>query len=305
MKKLLCIAMTLMLALSYCACGSGEKYDSAASENMSGGNFTGDFESASPDMPMEINGNGEMSDTRKLIKNFSASVQTLEYDAALEKLEKLVEDAGGYIESSSMNGSGAIDYGRVYARSASFTLRIPAGKADSLVASLSSLGAVTNSSHNVDDVTDYYYDIEAHLTALRAQETRLLELLAEADSVDTMITIESALTDVRYQIESLDGTKRRLDSQIEYSRVDLYIDEVFTPEEISASPRSLGERIAARFKSSMSELKTGGEDFIVFFLGDIVIIAMWGAVIFVLVKMYKKSRKKLLKKPIEEKSDEK
>lgn len=309
-KRLAAAAMALAALLVFCGCGApGRTYNETSSSNTmpSDMGFDQMQDISSEDMAPQGVGMAEVkADTRrKLIKNYSADIQTLEFEAALAEIERMTAESGGYIESSSQSGSGAVDYGRVYPRSASYTLRIPVGKAEDVMAALEQVGAVTNISRSSDDVTDYYYDTEAHLRSLRTQETRLLELLEKADSVDTMMTIESSLSDVRYQIESLDGTMRRLDDQIEYSTVELYIDEVFSPDEIERSPVTLGERIAGRFKASLKNIRNGAEDLIVFLIGDSLLIIFWAAVIAGLVIIYKKVKPKLCRKAEKQKSDEK
>lgn len=309
MKRTICILTALLTAVVFCACGSSnESYYSGAQTSNTASyapSYNGKTEDYyyDGDMPMEMempeafelgDYQAEAPSQRKIIKNYSANIQTLEYDNAIAGLQEMVEKSHGYVEASSHNGQGAIDYGRRYARNANYTLRIPAGESDNFVAALSNLGAVTNSNQGIDDVTDYYYDIDAHLSALRAQETRLLELLAQADSVDTMITIEQALSDVRYQIESLEGTIRRLDSQIAYSTVQLYIEEVFRPEDIQIAPMTLGERIRSRFHDSIDQLQEDGEDFLVWLIGDSLIIAVWVLTIIALIFVYKKVFKKLI-----------
>lgn len=306
MKRTAALVTAFLTLFVFASCGAQSKGEVSGdmSVNESADNMY-DAEYESPDMPM-TGGSGEvLPANRKFILNYSATLQTLEFDKAVSGLESMVSNAGGYIESSSRHGSGAVDYGRVYARSASYTLRIPADKAGQMVGSLSQIGSVVESSQSRDDVTDYYYDTEAHLKTLRAQEERLLELLAEADSVDTMLSIESNLADVRYQIESLDGTLLRIQTEIDYSRVDIYIEEVFTPEELESSPLTLGERIVHRFKASFSGIRNGAEDLVVFLLGDILIIFPIVVIGVILVKIYKKKSKKLSKSPDEPKSEEK
>lgn len=306
MKRITAFIMAALCLLVFAACGS--KSDMSYTDNAvetSGGIKDEPFDGETEAVDFAVGESQVQSAGRKLIRNYSASVQTLEFDKALKSLETMTQEAGGYIESSSRHGSGAVDYGRVYPRSAGYTLRIPSDRAGKLIESLSQIGTVVDSSQSAEDVTDYYYDTEAHLKTLRVQEERLLELLAEADSVDTMLSIESRLADVRYQIESLDGTLLRLQTEIDYSRVDIYIDEVFTPEELQASPLTLGERIAHRFKASVSGIKNDGEDLIVFLLGESLVIVPVAAIIVILVKMYKKKVKKLSKTPNEPKSEEK
>lgn len=315
-KGILALLLVLLMSIGMTACGSsGYKSDAAApTESVTWDNGAGqavDMETTEnmKGEALGLQNTAEALGPRKIIYTYSAELQTLQFDETLAQIEGAAEKVGGYIEESSRSGSGAIDYGWVRARTASYTLRIPADAAGDFVQSLSAWAAVTQSSRYSDDVTDYYYDSEARLNNLRVQETRLLELLAQAESVGDMITIEQALSEVRYEIECMDGTLRRLDNQIEYSRVELQIEEVFEPEQLEQTPRSLGDRITARFRGSISTIRSTLSDFIVFLLGDSLLILFWGVVLVLIClvgkKLYKKSGIKLGKKHQNIESDKK
>ncbi len=91
----------------------------------------------------------------------------------------------------------------------------------SVMDGLSELGNVPYSSINADNITEQYTDVQARLTSCQAEETRLLELLDKADTVDEMLQIESYLSDVRYEIESYTAQIKNWDSRISYSTVSL------------------------------------------------------------------------------------
>lgn len=299
----------LLLTLSLTACGASESMTESVTGSWSGSDNKADYVTDA-EMPKEELGfenapeaeemaNENRSDAlagRKLIYTYNADLQTLTFDETIEKLEAAVQKAGGYIERSSQSGSGAIDYGRVYERSADYTLRIPSDAAGAFVEGLASIASITHSNQGIDDVTDYYYDSEARLNNLRVQETRLLELLAQAENMGDMITIEQALSEVRYQIESLDGTIRRLDNEIEFSTVNLYIQEVFEASKLQAAPLTLSERISNRFSRSIEDIKDTGEDLIVWLIGDSLIILIWVVIIAAVILVLRKMRIRLPKR---------
>jgi len=305
--SLLLAMLLLILSLTACGASSNEVTTESATGSWNGSDMKYE-DSMDAEMPKEELGfesapeemdKGEQNDAlagRKLIYTYRAEMQTLEFEETVASIESAVQKAGGYIEQSSRSGSGAIDYGRVYERTASYTLRVPANAAGDFVESLADIAAVTYSNQWVDDVTDYYYDSEARLNNLRVQETRLLELLAQAENMSDMITIEQALSEVRYQIESLDGTIRRLDKEIEFSSIDLYIQEVFEASQLKAAPLTLSERISTRFSNSIEDIKEFGEDFIVWLIGDSLIILIWVLVIAAAVLILRKLRIRLPKR---------
>ena len=54
----------------------------------------------------------------------------------------------------------------------------------------------------MDDITDSYFDAQARLDSLRQQEASLLEILSKAEKLEDVVQLQTALSDVRYQIES-------------------------------------------------------------------------------------------------------
>ena len=68
--------------------------------------------------------------------------------------------------------------------------------------------------------------LQSHKKALLAEQESLLSMMEQAESIEDIIAINEQLTDVRYQIESMESQLRTYDNQVDYSTVNLYIDEV-------------------------------------------------------------------------------
>ena len=98
-------------------------------------------------------------------------------------------------------------------------------------------------------------DTESRLAALETEEERLLELLAQAETMSDLLEIESRLTDVRYELESAASQLRLYDNQIDYATIYLSIDEVleYTPVE----EPGIWERITDGFADSLKGLGDG------------------------------------------------
>lgn len=71
--------------------------------------------------------------------------------------------------------------------------------------------------------------------------------LEQAESIEEMMTIESRLSDIRYQLESMESQLRTYDSQIEYSTVSLYISEVVELTPVETKEQTTWERISEDF----------------------------------------------------------
>ncbi len=239
----------------------------------------------------------EMSPDRKIVKHSNLTLETKEFDTALDLILSAILEQGGYIESQNTNGQSLTHRGDYYERSASIQARIPANRLDSVTAVVGGIGNVTSKSENIDDITDSYFDSEARLNSLKLQEERLLEILAKAERLEDVISLERALSDVRYQIESLTATLRRMDSQVAYSYLNLSLREVVEYQVVSSAPKTLGEKIAASFKRSGEKLVWFFEAVLLFLIEDLPLILIWiaifGIVAFICFRLFKRARARM------------
>lgn len=243
--------------------------------------------------------------SRKLIKNVDMSVETEEFDALLANVEKRIEALGGYIESSNIyNGSAYNSYSNL--RDANITARIPAEKLDEFLSLVAESSNVISKNENVTDVTLQYVDMQSHKEALQTEQQRLLELLEQAETIDDIITLESRLSDVRYQIESMESQLRTFDNQVSYSTVYLYIDEVKNYTPVAEQTRL--QRMTSGFVNSLKGIGNGFLDFCVGFVVVLPYLVVWAVIIVVVIllirlivkKSKKSSEKRALKQQIRE-----
>ena len=278
LKKKMVKVLTGVLALSMLSgCGSASKmamesdYDTAASNYSAAGGVyydSGDYEYA--DEVSEENGSSqaetvEKGETtgRKLIRNVDMDVETESFDALLASAQSQAEELGGYIESSSISNSSYASSTSA-ARSARLTARIPSEKLDGYLAGISKQSNVTRKSESTEDVTLQYVDLQSHKKALLAEQESLLSMMEQAESIEDIIAINEQLTDVRYQIESMESQLRTYDNQVDYSTVNLYIDEVerYTP----GAAKSAGARIAEGFSANIYRVGSFFKNFAIEFI---------------------------------------
>ena len=126
------------------------------------------------------------------------------------------------------------------------------GNLDSFVENTGNLGNVLYTSENTEDITLKYIDTQSHIEALNAQQEKLMELMDKADSMEDVLKIEEALSDVRYQLEYYESTKKQYDNQVNYSTVTLSIREV--REETPSEDIGIGRRIQDAFKETLEKL---------------------------------------------------
>lgn len=311
MKKTLALILTFLMLLSLCACGAGSKGSDtaaatesiqeapavAAEDNGYGGlaSYSGSYAADAEYEEAEEDGAGGGTGAEageinpdKIIYSGEAQIETLNFDESIAGLMEMLEQYGGWIESSSLSGANyySISRGNSGNRSAYYTLRIPSDKFETMMTSLSQLGNVPYTHTYSENVTAQYYDTQARLTAYETQEARLLEMMEKAETVSDVITIEEKLTELRYQIESLQSTLNNWDRQVNYSSLYVTVDEVgeYTPQPQQSYLQELWQALTGAFK----DLGRFFKNFLVFLVSAIPTIIVLVVLFFIFRPIYRK-----------------
>ena len=156
------------------------------------------------------------------------------------------------MEQSSTSGRRANHQNNPIPRSAFITARIPSARLDLFITTVEDAGNVIAKTETTEDVTLQYSDIESRKKSLTIEQDRIWELLEKADSLEAVITLEERLSEIRYELESMESQLRLYDNQVDYSTVTLRINEVtiFTP----TSPESAGQRISSGFTKNLNRM---------------------------------------------------
>lgn len=227
---------------------------------------------------------------RKLIRNVSMNLETREFDALTKSISDAVTFFGGYMEQADVSGNSLYWSGERSSRYSNITARIPENKLDAFLTEVSSQGNVTYKNESVQDVTLQYTDITSRKKTLQMEQERLWELLEKAESVDAVIALEARLSEVRYQLESIESQLRTLDNQIVYSTVYLSIQEVQVLT--STDPDTIPVRIQKGLSRSFNTLKISSVDFLVWFISSLPILAVFAVLVFIAVIILKKPLKR-------------
>ena len=263
-KRLLPLFLALLLSLSACGSSSGGTDSSAAVGDASADNGWAEAAMDAADTA----GGADFSAVRrnaKLILNADLSLETQDFEKSAADIEKMTAEAGGYIESSGT-------YGDTGSRSANYTLRVPQEKFEQFYTQLGENMHVVSRSRSSEDVTEQYTDIETRLATLQTKHERLLSLLEKADKMEDIISLENALADCEYEIDSLTGSKRRYDDLVGFSTFYINLREVQT---LTATADGTG------FGAQLSQAaKTGARGLADVVRGTILgVVMFWPAVI--------------------------
>jgi len=231
-KKIVCVVITSVLALVVAGCGGYaaepapeivayeapvEQARSAIAE-----------EEYAPGAP--ASGAADYSTIERLIiRNASLSLVVPDTEAALNEVNDLVNELGGWIVESNT-------YKYQEGLRASVRLRVPAESLDTALERVRDLATeVRSESISGQDVTEEYVDLQSSLRNREATQARLLEYLEDAEDTEAALAVDEQLRQIEAEIEHLKGRIQYLQESAAMATVNLDI----TPDEL-AQPIQIG-----------------------------------------------------------------
>lgn len=230
---------------------------------------------------------------RKIVMNWSLDLEVDDFDAAWHEIERIAADYGGYVVSG--NTYGATDSPQ---RDGFISIRVAADRARQAVDEISALGELQSNDFSSEDVTSDYYDIAARLAALETQEQRLLEMYGQAASVPEMLEIEGQLTEVRTQIESLQGTLNYYDQLTALSLIEIRLHSLSDYSQ-GVEPKGWHgfiSKLKSNFLTGLNNTLDGLAGFLVWLVRVLPFLILLAAVVIVLLLIIRRRRKAKPKK---------
>lgn len=197
------MAVALLAGLSACASGA-----------RSGGADRAAFAMSAAYEGVVADDAGAQYAERKIIRSADLTLEVDDADAAGREITRIATESGGFILSSSRTR---------------YRLKVPATGLDSAVEFVETLGEVTHKRLTGEDVTAEYVDLEVRLANAHAAREAYEKLLAQATTVQDVLEIEKALSEVQERIELLQGRRKFLDEHLALSSLDVTLREVETP----------------------------------------------------------------------------
>lgn len=285
-KTVVCVLALLLLLAGVTSCGAGGDNYSTLAPGDSGY----DEEILKDDMVGTDTAADTVTDNRKIIEKVNLTVETKTFDALLDGVYAQIEALGGYVENSDISGNG---FGESYNRTAQLTVRIPAENSDAFSSYISQNSVVTRRYVTTEDVTLKYVDMESRLSALKTERASLEALLADAATVEEVITVRDRLTQVIGEIESYTAQLRTLENLVSYATMSLTVYEV--EKTTVVEEQSAGTRIVQGFSENLQAVGEGFVELFVWALSSLpflIPMAVIAAIVVTIVLLAQRAHKK-------------
>lgn len=289
-RKLFALTLALLLVLSLAACGGSKSAEftaeaPAAAADMA---YPAETEMAEEylgfDSGSTASGGAAYPAGQKLIRTAQMHLETTSFEEAVQSLTDLTEQMGGYFESSSVGK-------RSNGRWAEYTVRIPAEKYQTFLDQAGALCHETWRDAQQDDISERYYDTQGRLKTQQIKLERLQALLAKAENMEDIITIESAISETEQMIDDLSGTLRHYDGQVDYATVSISLSEVYKLSNVEDVPDSFMSRLGKAFTGGWANFTDAIENFAVALAYGWMWVLLLAVVAVVLVRILRKRRR--------------
>ncbi len=158
---------------------------------------------------------------RKIIRNADLTLETNDPSQGQRKIASIAEAHGGFVitsEAKQTNAEGQLKPEMVV----TITVRVPSAQFDAAVNEIRGAGnRIAIEKITGQDVTEEYIDLEARIRAKQALETQFMEIMKQARTVEDALEVQRQLSDVRSEIERLEGRRRFLENQSSLSTINV------------------------------------------------------------------------------------
>ena len=205
-------------------------------------------------------------EARKIVRNGSLDLLVNDVGQSIDKIGSIVKGVGGFVEKSTQMNGGA--------GSATITVRVPAARLDPVIARVKALATnVDREKVEARDVTREYIDLDARLRNAQAEEAQYLQILKRATTIKDTLDVTEKLSDVRGQIEQMQGEMKFLTSQIDMSTL-----EISLRAEADESIAGIHWRPLRQARVAVNDMVSGLADWVdsvVAFFINLPLIAAW------------------------------
>jgi len=162
--------------------------------------------------------------TRAIIKTGSLTVEADDVNGQRQKAITVVTSLRGQVasEDTGSNADGKITQ-------ANLVLKVPTASYETAIQRLSDLGKRVQIHQESADVTEQVVDVESRINSQRASLERMRTLLAKANTIGEIVSVETELTRREADLESLLAKQKNLSLQTELATLTLTLTEKGKP----------------------------------------------------------------------------
>lgn len=300
MKKLGLFLVIVMLAVVFAGCSSHSAMDSVSGSVVTTTEAAMEMPEESVSMDSATATGGEtvtqqVDYTEKIIYSASLYLETTDFDAVTLEVEGLIATYGGFVESSHQDGNTAYNSdgtSKVIDRFASYTLRIPSENFDGILRHAGTLGNVVSSNRLAENITSAFSDQEALRTSLEIQEARLLEMMEQSQDIETLIALEARVSEVRFEIDSITRQLTNWQRDVDYSTVEIAVQEVEVYTPTVAVQRTFGEKLRDSFQSGLGNFAYGIQSLVLFAVANFLQLIVFAIFLVAFAVVFRKIRRK-------------
>lgn len=193
MKHLTFLVLTLTLILS--ACGTSKS-------SSSGWAYQSDsYNQLDKSNPTVIH---------KIIYNAYINLTVKQIDSTNNQLKKIAADNKGYVVETGSRRS---------------VIKVEHQLLNSAIQSIGELGKIEYKNIVGQDVTEQYLDLQMRLENAVKSRERYLELLKQAENVQTALSVEKELERITLTIEQLEGKIKNIDRNTHYATITINLTQ--------------------------------------------------------------------------------
>lgn len=223
MKKIIrltAIAAAILICINTASCSGKSSYSEAGTSN----NYSADYQELSEESySTSAEGQADSESVEfedKIIRTATVDIESDNAQKCYETLASFAKENGGGEMDFSKNSDSYENYNYITINA---TLKINPDKLEEFIALAEETDKVTSSSVSSNDVTEEYYDIQIRLESKKAAIENYYKLLEEAKTIQESLEIQSYITDLTAEIESMEGRLKYYDAKVDLSTIELTI----------------------------------------------------------------------------------
>ncbi len=182
---------------------------------------------------------GKGAGERLVVKRKTLRLAVKDVNAAMEAAGRIAAENGGFTVNAFVSSSDdppvyPLREGReIQARpfTGNITVKVPVEKFTAAVSAFKKLGNLRSEYESAEEVTEQHIDMTARLRNLKRQEEQYLSFFKAATKVEEMLKVETQLSRVRGEIESLEAQVDYLEKSAAMATITL---ELFEPGSVAA-----------------------------------------------------------------------